>query len=447
VPNEGGKTAEERSWMDIESDDDLPIRTRRHVTRRLIPFLMFIYLLAYLDRANLSVAKLQMQADLGFSDAVIGFGAGIFFLGYLLMNVPASLLVERWSARKLIAQIMISFGAVAVLMGFLDTPIFGGVQLTTQFYGLRLLLGIAEAGLFPGIIVYLSHWYRPEDGARAKGYFMIAQPIAIAFGIPASGWILESIHWYGLTGWRWVFVLEGLPAVLMGFVTFWYLTDRPQRAGWLANDEREWLLGELKADEAQKISTHRVSVIDALRFPQTFLLMVILFLMVTGNQALIFFLPSITHTMIGMPAALRTVVPGLPYACSAAGILINGIWSQRTGKLRWHTAIPMIATATFLGLAVMARDQVWLMTGMFCLAGFTAQAYMPAFWTLPSKLLGKSAAATAVGIICLGNLGGLAGPWLFGYLKTVTGSYNAGLWVLAGCMLLAGALATQIRTV
>lgn len=238
--------------MGLEIDDDLPIRTRKHVTRRLIPFLMFIYLLAYLDRANLSVAKLQMQADLGFSDAVIGFGAGIFFLGYLLMNVPASLLVERWSARKLIAQIMVSFGAVAVLMGFLDTPIFGGVQFTTQFYCLRLFLGIAEAGLFPGVIVYISHWYRPEDRARAKGYFMIAQPIAIALGIPASGWILENIHWYGLAGWRWVFVLEGLPAILMGFVTFLYLTDRPQRADWLAEDEREWLLGELKAEEAQK---------------------------------------------------------------------------------------------------------------------------------------------------------------------------------------------------
>jgi MFS family permease len=432
--------------MGIENEDDLPIRTRKHVTRRLVPFLMFIYLLAYLDRANLSVAKLQMQSDLGFSDAVIGFGAGIFFLGYLLMNVPASLLVERWSARKLIAQIMISFGAVAVLMGFLGAPIFGRAQHTTQFYSLRLLLGIAEAGLFPGVIVYLSHWYRPEDRARAKGYFMIAQPIAIALGVPASGWILGNIHWMGLAGWRWVFILEGLPPFLMGFVTFWYLTDRPQRAGWLADDEKQWLLGELKADEARKISTHRVSVMDALRSPQTFLLMAILFLMVTGNQALIFFLPSITHSMTGMPIAIRTMVPGLPYACSAAGILINGIWAQRTGKLRWHAALPMFATGTSLGLAVMARDQIWLMTGLFCLAGFTAQAYMPAFWTLPTKLLGKSAAATAVGIICLGNLGGLAGPWLFGYLKTVTGSYNAGLWVLAGCMLLAGALATQIRT-
>ncbi len=432
--------------MGIEGDDDLPVRTRKQVTRRLIPFLMFIYLLAYLDRANVGVAKLQMRADLGFSDAVIGFGAGIFFLGYLLMDIPASLLVERWSARRLIAQIMFSFGAVAVLMGFLGEPIFGSAGLTTQFYVLRLLLGIAEAGLFPGVIVYLSHWYRPEDRARAKGYFMIAQPVAIALGIPASGWILENIRWAGLAGWRWVFILEGLPPFLMGFVTLRYLTDRPQSARWLSEDQKQWLLGELKADEAHKISMHRVRVMDALRHPQTFLLMAILFLMVTGNQALIFFLPSITHAMTGMPVAIRTVVPGLPYACSAVGILINGIWAQRTGKLRLHAALPMFATGTSLGLAVLAHNQIWLMTGLFCLAGFTAQAYMPAFWTLPTTLLGKSAAATAVGIICLGNLGGLAGPWLFGYLRTVTGSYNAGLWVLSGCMLLAGLLATQIRT-
>ncbi|HEV2487651.1 MAG TPA: MFS transporter [Terracidiphilus sp.] len=432
--------------MRIDNDDDLPVRTRKHVTFRLVPYLMFIYLLAYLDRANIGVAKIQMQVDLGFSDAVIGFGAGVFFLGYLLMNIPASLLVERWSARKLMAQIMISWGAVAALMGFLGTAMFGSIHLTTQFYGMRLLLGITEAGLFPGVIVYLSHWYRPEDRARAKGFFMLAQPIAIALGIPASAWIMENIHWAGVASWRWVFFLEGLPPFLMGFVTFRYLADRPQRAGWLADDEKHWLVEELKIDEARKISTHRVSVMDALRYPQTFLLMVILFLIVSGNQALIFFLPSIIHAMNGMPPAIRAIVPGLPYVCSAVGIVMNGIWAQRTGKLRWHTSVPMLATGVSLGLAVMAHNRIWLMTGLFCLAGFTAQAYMPAFWTLPTTLLGKSAAATAVGVICLGNLGGLAGPWLFGYMKTITGNYDAGLWILSGCMLLAGALATQIQT-
>ena len=431
--------------MSANDDGELPVRTRRRVTRRLIPYLMFIYALAYLNRANLGVAKLQMQTNLGFSDSVIGFGAGIFFLGFLVLDIPGSLIVERWGARKWIARIMVSWGIVAVLMGFMGTRLFGSVHLTTQFYGLRLLLGIAEAGFFPGVIVYLSHWYRPGDRARAKAYFMVTQPIAIALGIPLTRWILENVGWAGLSGWRWAFILEGLPPILMGLVTLGYLTDRPQKARWLADDEKQWLMGELKADEVCKISVHRARVIDALRYPQTFLLIVIYFLIVTGNQALIFFLPSITNTMKGLPVAIRTLAAGLPYACSALGILINGIWAQRTGKLQWHTALPVLATGISLGLTVLARDRVWLMMGMFCLAGFTAQAYLPAFWTLPTTLLGKSAAATAVGLICLGNLGGFVGPWLFGYLKTITGGYDTGLWVLSGCMLLAGTLATQIR--
>jgi MFS transporter, ACS family, tartrate transporter len=431
--------------MTLPAGDDLPRRVRRRVTRHLIPFLMFTYLLAYLDRANVGVAKLRMAADLGFNDAVIGFGAGIFFLGFLLLNLPATLLVEHWSARKVLAQIMIAWGAIAAAMGFLGAPFLHFLRPNLQFYGLRLLLGIAEAGFFPGVIVYLSHWYRPQDRARAKGYFMLAQPIAIALGVPASGWILDHIYWAGITGWRWVFFLEGIPPMLMGLVTFRFLVDRPQTARWLPFEEKQWLLDQLQADEAQKAAGRRVRFIDAFRYPQTFLLLAVLFLVVTGNQALIFFLPSITSSMSGLPASLRIVAAGLPYACSALGILINGILTQRTGNLRWHTALPMLATGCSLGLAVLARDRAWLVAAFLCLAGFTAQAYMPAFWTLPTTLLGKSAAATAVSVISLGNLGGLAGPWLFGYLRTVTGSYSAGLWVLAGCMILAGMLATQIR--
>ena len=423
----------------------LPARTRRRVTRRLMPYLIFIYLLAYLDRANVGVAKLQMQGDLNFSDAVIGFGAGIFFLGYLLLDIPGSLIVERWSARKWIARIMVSWGLVAALMGFLGTPLFASFRPETQFYGFRLLLGIAEAGFFPGVIVYISHWYKAEDRAGAKGYFMVAQPLAIAVGLPVSRWILDNIHWGGLAGWRWVFILEGLLPFAMGFVTFFYLTDRPGKAHWLPEDEMLWLTGELKAEEARKVATGRVGVLDALRYPQTFLLIAVFFLIVTGNQALIFFLPSITEGMKSLPAMLRTSAAGLPYACSAAGILLNGMWARRTGQLRWHTAVPMMATATFLVLAVSAGNRTGLTIGMFCLAGFTSQAYLPAFWTLPTTILGKSAAATAVGLICLGNLGGFAGPWLFGYLRTRTGRFDTGLWVLAGCMLLAGLLATQIK--
>jgi len=406
---------------------------------------MFTYLLAYLDRANLGVAKLNMQADLGFNDAMIGFGAGVFFLGFLLLNIPATLMVERWSARRLLAIIMISWGLVASMMGFVGAPLFGSLSLTTQFYGLRLLLGIAEAGFFPGVIVYISHWYRPADRPRAKGYFMVSQSIAIAGGIPLSRWILENIHWDGLASWRWVFILEGILPFFLGFVTLWYLTDRPAAANWLPDDEKSWLLAQLKADESIKTSQHRVRIVDALRTPQTFLLTAVLFLVVTGNQALIFFIPSITDTMKSLPVAIRTLAAGLPYAFSALGILLNGLWAQRTGRLVFHTALPILATGTFLALTVFACHHLWLMTSLLCLMGFTAQAYMPPFWTLPTTLLGKSAAATAVGVICLGNLGGVAGPWLFGFLKTVTGSYNAGLLVMSGCMLVAGALATQIR--
>ncbi len=188
-----------------------------------------------------------------------------------------------------------------------------------------------------------------------------------------------------------------------------------------------------------------MGVLDALRYPQTFLLIAIFFLIVIGNQALIFFLPSITESMKSLPVEIRTMAAGLPYVCSAAGILLNGMWARRTGKLRLHSAIPMLATGVSLSLAVLSGGHVWLTLAAFCLAGFTSQAYLPAFWTLPSTLLGKSAAAMAVGLISLGNLGGFAGPWLFGYLRTITGHYDAGLWVLSGCMLLAGTLALQIR--
>jgi ACS family tartrate transporter-like MFS transporter len=431
--------------MSVRPTQDLAERTRRRVTLRLIPFLAFLYILAFLDRANVGVAKLQMQQDLGFNDAVIGFGSGIFFLGYLLLDIPGSIIVERWSARKWIARIMVSWGLVASLMALVGTSLFGSVPLVTQFYGLRLALGIAEAGFFPGVIVYLSHWYLPEDRTRAKAFFMVSQPVAIALGAPLSRWILESVHWSGYAGWRWVFILEGLPPVVMGIVALLYLTDRPAQARWLPPDEKEWLIGGLKAEEARKVSAGRVSILAALREPQTFLLTGIYFLIVTGNQALIFFIPSITDNMKSLPLTVRAIAAGLPYACSACGILLNGAWARRTGKLRLHTAMPILATSVSLLLAVLAGAHAWLALAIFCLAGFTSQAYLPAFWTLPSTLLGKSAAATAVGVICLGNLGGFAGPWLFGYLKTITGSYDAGLCTLAGCMFAAGALALKIR--
>ena len=225
--------------------------TRRAVTRRLVPFLLVAYFFAYIDRTNLGIAKLGMQRELGFTDEVIGLGAGIFFAGYLLLEIPGTLIVERWSARLWIGRIMITWGLVAAALGF--------VQTTTQFYWLRFALGAAEAGFFPGVIVYLSHWYTPGDRSRAKSWFLIAQPLSQALGLPLSRIILENVAWGGLAGWRWVFILEGVPSIVLGVVTLFFLTDWPRDARWLAAERREWLTAEIERERSTKQAEGRAT--------------------------------------------------------------------------------------------------------------------------------------------------------------------------------------------
>jgi len=413
-------------------------RTSRRVTWRLLPFLIMAYLLAYMDRANVGVAKLQMQNDLGFSNAIIGFGAGVFFIGYFLLEVPGSLIVERYSARKWFARIMVSWGILAALTSFVHTP--------RQFYICRFLLGAAEAGFFPGVIVYLSHWFRYEDRTRAKPWFIMTQPLSIVVGTPLSRWILETVHWHGLHGWQWVFIMEGIPSILCGILALYWLPDRVADARWLKNDERDWLIAELKKEADQKAAAGRTRIVEAFRHWQTLLLIAVLFLLVSGNQAIHFFLPSIVENMRGLSIRSRTVVAVLPYVCSMAGIVLNGYSSDRRAERRWHTAVPILIAATALGLSILARDHVALVITLLCVVGFTFQAYLSPFWTLPTAYLGSAAAATAIGTInSIGNLGGFVGPYMFGYLKDATGRYETGLWVLAASMFVSGLLASQIR--
>jgi ACS family tartrate transporter-like MFS transporter len=424
---------------------DIAERTRRRVTRRLLPYLLLLYLIAYIDRTNIGVAKLQMQGELNLTDAVIGFGAGIFFVGYFLLEIPGTLIVERWSARKWIARIMISWGVVASLMGLIGTKWMNFASAEQQFYWLRFILGLAEAGFFPGVVVYLSHWFRPEDRARAKARFMIGIPISTLVGVPISRAILENVHWAGWSGWRWVYILEGIPAVVFGIITLFYLTDRPGEAKWLPEDEKQWLVGELAREKARQPHAGRADWSTAFRHPQILLLALIYFCGVTSTYGLTFFLPSITKNMQGLSVTEQTIVTMLPYFCSLCAMLWNGRSSDRHQERRWHTAIPYMLFGAGLTASVLSGDFVGLSIAFLCLAG-AGQSAHPAFWTLPTMFLSGSAAAAAVGLInSVGNLGGFIGPYVVGYLKTATGDFRAALWFLAGSALAAGFFGIFLR--
>ncbi len=423
---------------------------RRRITRRLMPFLLLLYFIAFIDRTNVGVAALQMKGDLGFTDAMIGTGAGIFFIGYFLLEIPGTLIVENWSARKWIARIMISWGIVASMMGLIDTPWLNFASKENQFYWLRFILGAAEAGFFPGIIVYLSHWFRYQDRAKAKANFMIGLPIATIVGVPASQAIMHNIDWLGLPGWRWVFILEGIPSVILGVITIFYLTDWPRDAKWLPEDEKQWIIDELERERIEKQAAGHDSIrsafVLAFKTPQTYLLALIYVFIVTGYYGLTFFLPSITAKMKGTSVTTQTLVTMLPYIFGFFAMLINGAHSDRTGERRWHTALPMLLGAAAMVLSILSGDNLALVVSFFCLIGIGVHAYLPIFWTWPTAFLTTSAAATSIGLInSVGNLGGYLGPKVVGMLSTKSGTYVSGMWFLAACILIAGLIATMLK--
>jgi len=410
---------------------------RRRIALRLLPFLWLLYVVAFLDRVNVAYAGLQMSQDLHFSDRVFGLGAGIFFIGYVVLEIPGALIVERWSARRWIARIMISWGIITVFVGFVHT--------SHQFYIVRFLLGAAEAGFFPGVIVYLTHWFSRRDLAKAVASFMAAQPLANLVGSPLAGRVL-LIHWYGLEGWRWLFIIEGIPAVILGIVTFFYLTDWPSHAGWLPQEECEWITAELKREKEAKIAARSWTVKEALRQREVILLTLIYFLAATGIYGFSIWFPTILKRASGFSTLTVTLLVCLPYLAALAATLLNGWHSDRTQERRWHTAGPLFAAAGALFFVIICGAHLWLALGFFTVFATCIYGYQPCFWALPTATLGESAAAASIGLInSVGNLGGFAGPFIVGYLVTRTGTFTSGLiWLLVD-LLGAGVLVLCLR--
>jgi len=407
-------------------------RARRRIARRLLPFLFILYIANYLDRTNLAYAALEMIRDLHFTDKIFGIGAGIFFIGYLGLQIPGALLVERWSARRWIAAIMIVWGGFTVLTA--------AVQTAGQLYGARFLLGAAEAGFFPGIIVYVSHWFVRQDRAKATGNFMAAIPLSFVIGSPLAGWIVEQ-HWLHLQGWRWLFFLEGLPAVVLGAVTFFFLSDWPRDAAWLAPDERHWITGELQQERAAKSTVSSFSIWQALRYRPVVLLTLVNFLQYIGFYSFVFWFPTMLKQLSGLSDFRVGMLGALPYLAGFVALQVNGWHSDRTLERRWHVAAPLfLGVGALLALAVLHASTA-VAVGLFTLVGISVIALLSPFWAMPTELLSESGAAASVGMInCLGSLAGFLGPYALGYLHTRTGSFKPGLLVMVVAMAAGGVL-------
>ena len=407
--------------------------------------------MAYVDRVNVSLAKLTMTRDLpGFDNAVIGFGAGLFFWGYFLLEIPGSLMVEKWSARRLICRIMVVWGFAAALTAFVKTPF--------QFCAARFLLGLAEAGFFPGVIVYLTHWFPGRDRTRALSWFLIATPIAqlispkisnallkIGTGDIVNGRVVYYPGLFGIKGWQWVYIYWGIPAVLLGILALVLLTDRPSDAKWLTEDEKKALESELEKDRSARAETRRMTVLEAFQHPKVLLLATAYFCSTAANYSLEFFLPSILQQWYSLTPDSITSLVLLPPILALAGQLFVGWSADRTKERRLHAVVPIVIGLMALGLTPFTRGHLSLTIICFMATAAGIKAYQPAFWSLPSLLLTGTAAAGSIGLInSIGNLGGFFGPTVLGTVQKYTGSFVGGIYYLCASMAICAAIIAGI---
>ncbi|MHA3093154.1 MFS transporter [Acinetobacter brisouii] len=413
-------------------------RLMKKVTLRIIPFLFLLYIISYLDRANIGYAALEMNKELAIGSEAFGFISGIFFIGYFLFEVPSNVMLKKYGSRIWIARILISWGIIATLTAF--------VQNSTQLYVLRFLLGVAEAGFFPGIVIYLTLWFRSKELATTFALFTSAIPVSYIIGAPLSTWIMDNIHWLNWSGWRWMLFLEGIPAVIFGVVCLFYLTESPEQAKWLNSQEKAWLINELKNDATKKKNVQQLSTLQAMVNPKVLYLALIYFVYQCGSLGIGYWLPqiiksfssSLSHTQIGLIAMLPYIV--------ATTVMI--IWSRRSdkkGERKFHTFLPLFwSSLALFSLYVVHNNVISLVVICIALAGL--YAFKSPFWAVPTLFLTPSSAAISVAVInSIGNLGGFVGPSLLGVINAKTHNPAGSLVVLAFVLLVGSLMVLCIR--
>jgi ACS family tartrate transporter-like MFS transporter len=402
----------------------------RRVFWRIVPLCFLLYIVSYIDRANIGYAALQMNAELGLTSAAFGFAAGIFFIGYFLFEVPSNLLMARYGPRVWIARILIGMGVVSMATAF--------VQTSSQLYILRFLLGVAEAGYFPAIIIYLTSWFRAKEQATVVAMFTAAIPVSYVIGTPVSTWIMDHVAWFGLTGWRWMLILEGLPAVIGGLLTYKLLVDRPANARWLSPEERDWLEGEIAAEHRAAAGVRHLGTWRAITEPRVLYLAAIYFVYQAGSLGVGYWLPQIVkHSSASLSNVETGLISTVPYLVATVGMILWSRRSDRTGERRMHTAWPLLLAGATLGVVALVNGPLPA-TALLAAALTGFYAFKAPFWTLPGQFLSRSTAAVSIAAInSIGNLGGFVGPYAVGVIAKSSGAPATGLVFLAGLTLVA----------
>ncbi|MBO9538593.1 MFS transporter [Herbaspirillum sp.] len=392
--------------------------------RKIVWYCFFLFMINYLDRVNVGFAALTMNADLGLSAKVYGLGAGIFFLGYIAFEIPSNMILHRVGPRIWIARIMITWGLVGCAMAM--------IQGAWSFYALRFLLGLAEAGFAPGVLLYMTYWFPKKERGKAVAGFMLATVLSSVVGAPLSGWLLSSTHgWAGLAGWQWMFILEGLPAVIMGVVTLFYLVDRPEQGKWLDAEERRWLTATLAAEQESNASHAQHDFAAIFRDPRMWILTLIYMFNAVAIYGVVLWLPQIVKSLGGLNNFQTGLVAAIPFLCAAAGLILVARSSDRTGERKMHTACAGLCGGVFLAASALAPSPL-LGLVLLCIAAMGLWATLGVFWTLPTQFLAGAAAAGGIAMINgFAQVGGFVGPYLVGWIRESTQSFSAALLVLA----------------